>query len=336
VQCHQPPAYCVEWHPSHKGILASGGRDRLIKLWDMAAPSTTTHTLLIHTTAEVLRVSWRPRFKNQLASCSLVNDNSVHIWDISRPLCPVVSLKQHRKAVSSFVWSDDASAMFSVSEDMTLQRQAVAQGIHTFEEYNTVQTCFTPAGTCINIGSAIDRSRAFVATPQQSDDKLFLQTLSAAAAAASAASAATPSKALSVSTSTPRPAPPLSRRGHGLLRFWDGVASGFVDAAEALQLHIGSSVPPCPEIFRFLCRNYSISSPTLVDAAASNATAAAEAGLPLISALWQLISCLFTREQYQQLIRHTQAAARAAAGADFTSMPQYCMQICLPALVLNY
>jgi hypothetical protein len=116
------------------------------------------------------------------------------------------------------------------------------------------------------------------------------------------------------------------------LRFWDGIGNGLVDAAEALQvplllhktkrktsnvpqLHLGSSVPPCPEVFRFLCRNYAITSPTLVDAAFTNAVAAKEAGVPLISALWQLLSCLFTKEQYQQLIRYTRALALKAAGA---------------------
>jgi hypothetical protein len=57
------------------------------------------------------------------------------------------------------------------------------------------------------------------------------------------------------------------------------------------------SVPPCPEVFRFLSRNYTIASSSLVDAAAANSTAAAEAGIPLVSALWHVMSCLFTREQ---------------------------------------
>jgi hypothetical protein len=174
-------------------------------------------------------------------------------------------------------------------------------------------------GTCVNIGGAVDRSRAFVAAPLQTDEKL-LQTLAAAAAASSAPSSAPSSslisKALPTTASTPRPPPPPSPRttGHGILRFWDGIGNGLVDAAEALQLHLGSTVPPCPEVFRFLCRNYSIAAPTLVDAAASNAVAAQEAGLPIIAALWQLLSCLFTKEQYAQLIRHTQATARKAAG----------------------
>ena len=50
-------------------------------------------------------------------------------------------------------------------------------------------------------------------------------------------------------------------------------------------------------------------------AAHSAAVAAKEAGVPLISALWQLLSCLFTKEQYQQLIRYTRALALKAAGA---------------------
>jgi hypothetical protein len=146
--------------------------------------------------------------------------------------------------------------------------------------------------------------------PSQSDDKL-LHTL-VAAAASSAASATSSLSAAAASSASSQPPKPLfvsasssrspfvsSTRGvHGVLRSWDGVASGLVDAAEALQLHIGSSVPPCPEVFRFLARNYAIVSPSLVEAAAVNSTAAAEAGIPLISALWHLMSCIFTKEQY--------------------------------------
>jgi hypothetical protein len=102
------------------------------------------------------------------------------------------------------------------------------------------------------------------------------------------------------------------------------VASGLVDAAEALQLHIGSTVPPCPEVFRFLARTYAIVSPTLVDAAAVNSTAAAEAGIPLISALWHVMSCMFTKEQYVRLIKHTQAATRKALGRCFVCFVFFC------------
>ena len=201
-----------------------------------------------------------------------------------------------------------------------------------FGHIHQVQTCFSPTGTCISIGGPVDRSPAFVAVPLQTDEKL-LQTLSAAAAAS-----ATSSSSSSLSTSASGPSLSLTSKslstranGHGLLRIWDGIGNGFVDAADALQahayvfktkphshhilqLHLGSSVPPCPEVLRFLCRNYSIASPTLVDAAETNAIAASEAGLSLLSALWRLLACIFTKEQYQQLVRHTQAAARKAAG----------------------
>ena len=37
LQAHSGPAYCVEWHPTEPGFLATGGRDRAIKTWEVDA-----------------------------------------------------------------------------------------------------------------------------------------------------------------------------------------------------------------------------------------------------------------------------------------------------------
>ena len=34
-QAHQGPVYAVEWHPEERGVLATGGRDRAIKVWEL-------------------------------------------------------------------------------------------------------------------------------------------------------------------------------------------------------------------------------------------------------------------------------------------------------------
>jgi hypothetical protein len=87
---------------------------------------------------QVLRVSWRPRFKNQLASCSLVNDNSVHLWDISRPLCPVVSLRQHRRAAPALLFS---RAFWALVESSFVVRNAGTQSARSSGQ-TTHQPCF--------------------------------------------------------------------------------------------------------------------------------------------------------------------------------------------------
>ena len=35
MQAHQGPVYCLEWHPEERGILATGGRDRTVRVWDI-------------------------------------------------------------------------------------------------------------------------------------------------------------------------------------------------------------------------------------------------------------------------------------------------------------
>ena len=37
LQAHQGPVYCLEWHPEERGVLATGGRDRVIKTWELEA-----------------------------------------------------------------------------------------------------------------------------------------------------------------------------------------------------------------------------------------------------------------------------------------------------------
>ena len=43
----------------------------------------------IKTIASVARVCWRPEHTHQLASCSLVHDSSIHVWDLRRQHVPV-------------------------------------------------------------------------------------------------------------------------------------------------------------------------------------------------------------------------------------------------------
>lgn len=78
---HSGPIYCCDFHPV-QNWLATGSRDKQIKIWNMENKASLEYT--IPTIAVVGRVKWRPEKLYQIASCALLVDHSIHVWDIRR------------------------------------------------------------------------------------------------------------------------------------------------------------------------------------------------------------------------------------------------------------
>lgn len=68
---HSGPIYTCDWHPTERNRLATGSRDKQIKVWNIGTKPSLEHT--IHTIAAVGRVKWRPGQKYHIASCALVS-----------------------------------------------------------------------------------------------------------------------------------------------------------------------------------------------------------------------------------------------------------------------
>ena len=69
----------------------------LLQIWD--------HSLgkLLHsvpTIASVARIKWRPERKYHIASCSLVIDFSINVWDVRRPYIPFASFEEHKNVAT--------------------------------------------------------------------------------------------------------------------------------------------------------------------------------------------------------------------------------------------
>ena len=56
---HNGPVFSCDWHPEEKQWLATAGRDKSIKIWDVG-PTKTTPIYQINTIASVARIKWRP------------------------------------------------------------------------------------------------------------------------------------------------------------------------------------------------------------------------------------------------------------------------------------
>ncbi|CAK9302039.1 unnamed protein product [Gordionus sp. m RMFG-2023] len=99
---HNGPAFSCEWHPQEKNILASAGRDKFIKVWDLNYLPKLKNS--IQTFASVARVKWRPHNKYQIASIALVFDFNINIWDIRKPYISQFIFNEHKDVVTGIQW----------------------------------------------------------------------------------------------------------------------------------------------------------------------------------------------------------------------------------------
>lgn len=123
---HQGPALSLNWHADGRHLV-TGGRDKLIKIWDMSS-DTRRPVSDLHTMAPVARVAWRPgdTAKNcQIASCSFSMDNHIVLWNLRRPYLPGRIFDAHDAVATGILWKD-ADSLWSCSKDQTFRQHAVA------------------------------------------------------------------------------------------------------------------------------------------------------------------------------------------------------------------
>ncbi|XGW13453.1 hypothetical protein V3C99_000072 [Haemonchus contortus] len=118
---HQGYAASIALNPRERHLIASGGgRDKFIKIWNWSGTRPTAPSYQVETMAPVGRVYWSPNPKNafHIASCAVVNDMSVHIWDIRRPFLPFASFEDHSDSVTDMWWSiQDPERIVSCGKD---------------------------------------------------------------------------------------------------------------------------------------------------------------------------------------------------------------------------
>lgn len=73
------------------------------QVWDLTNPVRTKKSHTVQTIASVARIKWRPQRKYHIASCSLILDFSVNIWDIRRPYVPFASFNEHKDVVTGIL-----------------------------------------------------------------------------------------------------------------------------------------------------------------------------------------------------------------------------------------
>lgn len=131
---HSGPIYCLDFHPTQQW-LATGSRDKLIKVWNMSS-SKPSLEYTINSIAVVGRVRWRPERKYHIASCSLVVDYSIYIWDVRRPFIPYASFNQHTSVTTDIAFKGVPDVLLSTAKDATIYKLAMCEAEHPADSAN--------------------------------------------------------------------------------------------------------------------------------------------------------------------------------------------------------
>lgn len=137
---HSGPIYTCDWHPTQQW-LATGSRDKQIKVWNMEQRAALEYT--IHTIAVVGRVKWRPERTYHIASCAMVVDYSIYIWDVRRPFIPYASFNEHSNVTTGISWKADPHVLLSTSKDSTIFK-------HAFKDAHRPSDRANPQGATMN------------------------------------------------------------------------------------------------------------------------------------------------------------------------------------------
>ncbi|RKP14630.1 WD40-repeat-containing domain protein [Piptocephalis cylindrospora] len=149
IAAHYKAALTLDWH-SNGQMIATGGKDRLIKVWDVHesvghAPKASRE---IQTAQSVVRVRWRPGREDELASCALQSDLRIHVWDTMRPFIPKYTIDQHTAPTTCFIWRGPNS-LWSCGRDKCFwisERDFPGQFSRPLDWLNTTCAAFNAQG----------------------------------------------------------------------------------------------------------------------------------------------------------------------------------------------
>lgn len=138
---HSGPAFACDWHPELEW-LATASRDKTIKVWDLSTKNQTLE-FVIHTIASIGHIKWRPQRRFHIASCALVVDCNINIWDVRRPYIPFACFDQHKDVPTGVAWRGQPHIFLSTSRDCTLYQ-------HTFKDAIRPASNANPQGISLN------------------------------------------------------------------------------------------------------------------------------------------------------------------------------------------
>ena len=140
---HTSCCLSVAWCPIKNWLVATGGRDKNVKIWDLSlSESPTTEegrnsslmsavlrpAHILHTASGVTRLVWRPALAVgapllQLAATS-IERGDISVWDLHSPHVPACVLRGHTDVCTSLSWLDTRLYDVESDECMLINRKS--------------------------------------------------------------------------------------------------------------------------------------------------------------------------------------------------------------------
>jgi len=159
VTAHQKICNAMDWHPSQRNKIATGGLDRTVKVWDITQRDKPQCVTQINTIDVTYKVFWASD-DHIASSCGMGAgfDKMLHFWSVDHPLVPVGSLKSHQDVIIDFQLIKD-SHVLTCSKDKFIRLSSIKEIIRPRQFLPKSSVCFSPlnelASTSVNIDSDV-------------------------------------------------------------------------------------------------------------------------------------------------------------------------------------
>ncbi|GCC44765.1 hypothetical protein chiPu_0028825, partial [Chiloscyllium punctatum] len=117
----------------------------MVKVWDLTGYKAR-EMYCVQTIASVAHVLWRPDRRYHIATCSMMVDHNIYVWDVRRPYVPFAMFEEHRDVTTGIAWrhSHDPHFLLSGSKDSTLYH-------HFFKDAQRPAGQAVPEGLCFGL-----------------------------------------------------------------------------------------------------------------------------------------------------------------------------------------
>lgn len=95
-------------------VIATWFTFKCRQVWDLGYRPVLEYT--VTTMASVGRIKWRPQRMHHIASCALVIDSVIHVWDVRRPYIPHASFNDHKDITTGIAWRGCPDVLLSTSK----------------------------------------------------------------------------------------------------------------------------------------------------------------------------------------------------------------------------